>query len=73
MSEDQNETNAGDMLGRHDQMSVARRVVLAFVAVFVANGVFGGDSRAPGFLAIGGVILAIALLALAWWIRARRR
>ncbi len=73
MSEDQNETSAGDMPGRHDQMSVARRVVLAFVAVFVANGVFGGDNRAPGFVAIGGVLLAIALIALAGWIRTRRR
>ncbi len=54
-------------------MSVARRVVLAFVAVFVANGVFGGDHRAPGFVATSGILLAVVLIAFVWWVRARQR
>ena len=72
MSDNQNETSAGNTPGGFDRMSVARRVVLAFVAVFVANGVFGGDNRASGFVVIGGVLLAILLIGLARWVRAHR-
>ena len=72
MIDDHDESNAGKTPGESDGLSVARRVVLAFVAVFVANGVFGGDNRAIGFVVIGGVLAAILLLGLARWVRARR-
>ncbi len=72
MTDDHDESNAGKTPGGSDGLSVARRVVLAFVAVFVANGVFGGDNRAFGFVAIGGVLAAILLLGLARWVRAHR-
>jgi hypothetical protein len=72
VTNDLNGMAPGDMPGGGSPMSVGRRVVLAFVAVFVANGLFGGDRRASGALLIGGVVVVILLVGWARWIRGRR-
>ena len=72
VTNDLNGMTPGDMPGGGNRMSVGRRAVLAFVAVFVANGLFGGDGRTSGALLIGGVAVVILLVASTRWIRGRR-
>ena len=72
VTNDLNGMAPGDMPGGGNRMSVGRRVVLAFVAVFVANGLFGGDGRTSGALLIGGVAVVILLVGSARWVRGRR-
>ncbi len=71
MTNDSNGIAPAGMPDGGNRMSVGRRVVLAFVAVFVANGLFGGDRRTAGALLIGGVVVVILLVGLARWIRRR--
>lgn len=72
VTNDLNGMAPGDTPGGGNRMSVGRRAVLAFVAVFVANGLFGGDRRTSGVLLIGAVVVVILLVGSARWIRGRR-